>query len=202
MIARYNFIVNLSRPILNPMKATLKIFIFLMIFSSVAFSAYGQKRSSKTTPEPPVPSIDSSLVMKMIRDNSLYDNVKYFGAKGDSTTVNTEAINKAIDAAISAGGGTVYFPAGEYLTFSIHLKSNITLFLDNGEYLIAAPSEKGIGGYDAPEPNVKCATFTNVKAQHAKDVPTFVLKNVTDFKTVQYGTLPDKKIDKADNLKL
>ncbi len=50
--------------------------------------------------------------------------------------------------------------------------------------------------------DVKGATFTNVKAQHAKDVPTFILKNVTDFKSVQCGTVPDKKIDKADNLKL
>ena len=135
------------------MKTTLKIFIFLMIFSSASLATFGQKRSSKTPPPLPVPSIDSSRVMKMICDNLLYFNVKYYGAKGDSTTIDTEAINKAIDAAFSAGGGTVYFPAGEYLSFSIHLKSNITLFLDNGAYLIAAPSEKGIGGYDAPEPN-------------------------------------------------
>ncbi|MCX6334223.1 MAG: glycosyl hydrolase family 28-related protein, partial [Bacteroidia bacterium] len=91
--------------------------------------------------------------MTMIKGNTLYYNVKNFGAKGDSSTIDTEAINKAIDAAFAAGGGTVYFPAGEYLSFSIHLKSNITLFLDNGAYLIAALSEKGLGGYDAPEPN-------------------------------------------------
>jgi hypothetical protein len=50
--------------------------------------------------------------------------------------------------------------------------------------------------------DVKGATFINVKAGHSTDVPTFVLKNVTDFKTVQCGEVPDKKIDKADNLKL
>jgi hypothetical protein len=49
---------------------------------------------------------------------------------------------------------------------------------------------------------VKGASFINVKAPHAQGVPTFVLKNVTDFKTVQCGSVPDKKIDKADNLKL
>jgi hypothetical protein len=80
-------------------------------------------------------------------------NVKQFGAKGDSATLDTDAINKAIDAASLAGGGTVYFPAGEYLSFSIHLKSNITLHLDNGANLIGAIPVPGKAGYDAPEPN-------------------------------------------------
>ena len=82
-----------------------------------------------------------------------YYNVKQFGAKGDSTNLDNEAINKAIDAAASVGGGTVYFPAGNYLSFSIHLKSNITLYLDNGANLIADVPVQGKQGYDAPEPN-------------------------------------------------
>lgn len=132
------------------MKNIHKILFILMIISSAA--AYGQKRASKTI-APPVPSITQEQVTKMIKDNSLYYNVRDFGAKGDSASIDTEAINKAIDAATADGGGTVYFPAGEYLSFSIHLKSNITLFLDNGAYLIGADPEKGQGGYDAPEPN-------------------------------------------------
>ena len=135
------------------MKDILKVILAVMIVSSASFSAYGQRRSSKTPPPLPVPAIDSGRVMAMITDNSLYYNVRHFGARGDSSTIDTEAINKAVDAAVSAGGGTVYFPAGEYLSFSIHLKSNITLFLDNGAYLIAANPEEGKGGYDAPEPN-------------------------------------------------
>lgn len=87
------------------------------------------------------------------QDSHVFFNAKAFGAKGDSTAIETDAINRAIDAAAAAGGGTVYFPAGNYLSFSIHLKSNITLFLDNGAYLIGAASDKGLGGYDAPEPN-------------------------------------------------
>ena len=87
------------------------------------------------------------------QDSHVFFNVRAFGAKGDSTAIETDAINRAIDAAAAAGGGTVYFPAGNYLSFSLHLKSNITLFLDNGAYLIGAASDKGSGGYDAPEPN-------------------------------------------------
>jgi polygalacturonase len=64
-----------------------------------------------------------------------FHNVKDYGAAGDGTTKDTEAIRKAISTAASAGGGTVYFPAGRYLTGSIHLQSNITLHLDAGAVL-------------------------------------------------------------------
>jgi polygalacturonase len=63
-----------------------------------------------------------------------YDVTKY-GAKRDSTQKATAAIAKAIAAASKAGGGTVYFPAGKYLTGPIHLKSNITIFIDAGAEL-------------------------------------------------------------------
>ena len=64
-----------------------------------------------------------------------FHSVKDYGAVGDGTTKDTEAIRKAISTAASAGGGTVYFPAGQYLTGSIHLQSNITLHLDAGAVL-------------------------------------------------------------------
>ncbi len=79
-------------------------------------------------------------------------DVKKYGATGDGKTLDTVAINKAIDAAASAGGGTVHFPAGTYLSYSIHLKSNITLYLDQGATLLAAEPD-GENGYDPAEPN-------------------------------------------------
>ena len=47
------------------------------------------------------------------------------------------------------------FPAGTYLSYSIELKSNITLFLDQGSTILAAdpPSQAGQPGYDLAEPN-------------------------------------------------
>ncbi len=64
-----------------------------------------------------------------------YYNVVKYGAKNDSSKLATQAIKKAIDAAVKNGGGTVYFPAGKYLTGAIHLKSNITIFIDAGAEL-------------------------------------------------------------------
>src|SRR5690606_3113343 len=64
-----------------------------------------------------------------------YFNVTKYGAKNDSSKLATDAIRKAIDAASKVGGGTVYFPAGKYLTGPIHFKSNITLFIDAGAEL-------------------------------------------------------------------
>lgn len=65
-------------------------------------------------------------------DKDPFYNVLKYGAKNDGSKLATEAIKKAIAAASAAGGGTVFFPAGEYLTGPIHLKSNITIFIDAG----------------------------------------------------------------------
>ncbi len=80
-------------------------------------------------------------------------NVRDFGAKGDGKSLDSTAVNRAIEAASKTGGGTVFFPAGTYRSFSIRLKSNITLFFDQGSILLAAHPNDGDGKYDAPEPN-------------------------------------------------
>jgi polygalacturonase len=80
-------------------------------------------------------------------------NVKDFGAKGDGTTIDSDPINKAIETAASAGGGTVYFPAGTYASYSIRLKSHISLYIDQGATILAAQFKAGGKNYDEPEPN-------------------------------------------------
>src|SRR4051794_22295927 len=56
-------------------------------------------------------------------------NVRDFGAKGNGSTLDDDAIDKAITA---AGGGVVVFPKGTYKSRSIHLRSNVTVQLDTG----------------------------------------------------------------------
>ena len=77
-------------------------------------------------------------------------DVTQFGAMGDGNTLATPAISKAIEAAAAAGGGTVYFPAGTFLSGSIHLKSNVALYLDEGATILASSNP---ADYDAAEPN-------------------------------------------------
>jgi polygalacturonase len=79
-------------------------------------------------------------------------NIKDFGAKGDGISIDSHAINMAIDKASQNGGGIVYIPAGNYACYSICLKSNITLNIESGASIIAAFPGPNVG-YDAYEPN-------------------------------------------------
>ena len=83
-------------------------------------------------------------------------NVRTYGATGDGRTIDTRAINLAIEEVIKAGGGTVYFPAGTYASYSIHLKSNVVLYLDQGCTILSADTPEGgttSGAYDLAESN-------------------------------------------------
>ena len=77
-------------------------------------------------------------------------NVRRYGATGNGTNLDSPAINQAIDACAQAGGGTVYFPAGTYLSGSIHLKDNIHLLIDAGATILGAPQK--MNAYDETEP--------------------------------------------------
>ena len=87
------------------------------------------------------------------RTHAIVYDVRAFGAKGDGKNLDSPSINKAIEAAAAAGGGTVSFPAGTYLSVSIRLRSNITLQLEHGATILAADVVPGKITYDLPEPN-------------------------------------------------
>src|ERR1700742_284984 len=81
-------------------------------------------------------------------DKSFY-NVRNYGATGDGKNLDSPSIDKAIQAAADAGGGTVYLPPGTYLSGTIHLASNIHLLIDMGATILAAP--QNMNAYDEPE---------------------------------------------------
>jgi polygalacturonase len=97
--------------------------------------------------------------------SGMYD-VRTFGAAGDGNTLDTRAINKAIETAAAAGGGTVLLPAGTYLCFSIRLKSNVALYLDQGATVLAAQPQQGGKGYDPPEPNPEAGEYEDFGHRH------------------------------------
>ena len=115
---------------------TIKHLIIFSIVLSIAFPAFPN---------------NSSEIFAPVK-GTVYNVIDY-GAKADGKTIDTKSINDAIETAASKGGGTIYFPAGNYLCYSIRLKSNISLYFDQGATLIAAkPTE--IAGYDEAEPNI------------------------------------------------
>lgn len=63
-------------------------------------------------------------------------DVTNYGAKGDNVTLNTNAIQSAIDDCNKGGGGKVFFPAGNYLSATIVLKDNVTLHFKKGARLL------------------------------------------------------------------
>jgi polygalacturonase len=89
-------------------------------------------------------------------------SVRSFGATADGKTVDTPAVNRAIAVAASTGGGAVNFPAGVYLCHSIRLKSFVTLHLEPGAIIVAAPA----GGFDAAEPNAPFESYQDFGHNH------------------------------------
>jgi polygalacturonase len=86
-------------------------------------------------------------------------NVRAYGATGDGKSVDTPAINRAIEAVVAKGGGTLLFPAGTYVCFTIRLKSHVDIHLSRGTTILAADSPlpgqtTGYGGgtYDPAGP--------------------------------------------------
>jgi len=96
-------------------------------------------------------------------------NVKMYGAAGDGTTLDTPAVNQAIEAASASGGGTVHFPPGTYPCYSIRLKSNVVLFIDVGATILAAsvPVEgRTSGAYDLAESNAPWESYQDYGHNH------------------------------------
>lgn len=85
-------------------------------------------------------------------------NVKDFGAKGDGVFLNTRAIQSAIDQCTENGGGTVFFPQGNFLTGTLELKTNVNLYLSAGTTVFASG--------DLKEYRFKCLLY----AQDAKNI--------------------------------
>jgi len=71
-------------------------------------------------------------------ENLAYFNVRNYGATGEKAEDAQKAIQAAVDACAKAGGGTVYLPAGEYTSGTIHLRSHVRILIDSGATLFAS----------------------------------------------------------------
>ncbi len=69
-------------------------------------------------------------------------NIRDFGAKGDGTTLDTAAVQAAVDACHKDRGGTVLVPAGVFAIGTVELRSNVTLHLSAGGKLLGSADGK------------------------------------------------------------
>lgn len=99
------------------------------------------------------------LLASPARAQSAY-NIADFGAKPDGQTLATQSIQSAIDQAASAGGGTILFPPGKFLSGTLRLKSNITLHLSSGAVLLGSTN---IADYPNIIPAIRSYTDNYVK---------------------------------------
>ena len=76
-------------------------------------------------------------------------NIRSYGAKGDKTTVDTAAVQAAIDACAADGGGTVLVPAGTFTIGTVELKSNVTLRIAASGTLLGSADGKQYHAVDA-----------------------------------------------------
>ncbi len=127
-------------------------------------------------------------------------DVKIYGAVGDGATIDTPAINKAIKAANAAGGGTVRFPAGTYACYSIHLKSNVALYLESGATILAASVPEGgsTSGfyYDAPESNKPWEKYQDFGHNHWHNSLIWG-ENIQDFAILGTGLIWGKGLSRG-----
>jgi polygalacturonase len=142
---------------------------------------------------PVVPFVASSQETAAA-SQGLYD-VRKYGATGDGKTLDTDAVNHAIEAASAAGGGVVVFPPGTYLCFSIHLKSQVHLHLQQGSTIMAADSplpgeQTGYrgGAYDAAEPKTAWDAYQDYGHNHWHNSLLWG-ENIQDFSITGTGLI-------------
>ena len=97
----------------------------------------------------PVPIFILTAPVVMAASGKFIDATKA-GVVGDGVTVNTVAIQKAIDDCSADGGGTIQFPAGRYLTGTIQIKNNVTLRLEKDATLLGSTDAPWVKFHSGP----------------------------------------------------
>jgi len=101
-------------------------------------------------------------------NNGIYDPFDY-GAKGDGQSLETMAIQKAIDDCHEKGGGRVILYNGKFVSGTIILKSNVTLFIENGAVLKASDNLENFPVMPSGYPSYKGEMETNKMLIYAED---------------------------------
>jgi len=128
-------------------------------FSSIAASVCGvARRTISAQPSPEQKDLGARVY-----------NIVDFGAVGDGATVNTIAVQKAIDTCANENGGAVLVPAGDFVTGTIELKSNVTLRLAAKGRLLGSPKiEHYKAGNNIPPGNGNVVMISAANAENIR----------------------------------
>ncbi len=101
-------------------------------------------------------------------NRALFD-VRRYGAQGDGQTLDTKAIQQAIDSCHRAGGGKVYLAGGTFVSGTIHLKSHVTLYIETGAVLRGSNSLEDFPSLPSRYPSYTGTLETNKALIYAED---------------------------------
>jgi len=117
-------------------------------------------------------------------------NITNYGAVGDGTTLNTQSVQKAIDACFKAGGGKVIIPTGVYIIGTIYLKSNINLYLEPGAILRGSSNIEDYAPYNEVH-------YGMIYAENAENITISGTGNIDGNGDLFFDLNHAKKIDRA-----
>jgi polygalacturonase len=103
----------------------LSFLVGLLFISTISYSQSGWDSAS----------VVQKSIIPPVFPNNLF-NITTYGAVGDGVTDCTVAINNAINACNTAGGGKVVVPSGSFFTGALYLKSNVDLYISPGATLL------------------------------------------------------------------
>ncbi|WP_435048546.1 glycoside hydrolase family 28 protein [Formosa sp. S-31] len=112
----------------------MKLLLLVFVFCCLSCSTSNKQSETKDSKPGWVEQVGAEV--PVIQDSLFY--VNDFGAVNDGQTLNTEAIQKAIDACYKNGGGTIVFKSGLYLSGSLFIKENIRFRVDKGVTLLGS----------------------------------------------------------------
>ncbi len=110
-------------------------------------------------------------------------NPRDFGAKADGKTMDTKAIQSAIDAAAAVGGGTVLLDSGTFLSGSIFLKDNIRLEIKPTATLLGSPNKEDYN------PDDFCVQNVILKDEDVSNAHLIIALNVKNVELCGGGTI-------------
>lgn len=102
-------------------------------------------------------------------------DIREYGAVGDGETLDTGAINAAINACAEAGGGVVYVPPGRFLTGTIRLKNHVTLHLEGGAFLLGSEDPDDYPPLESPWGERDRATRGRAALVYAEDAENITI---------------------------